>query len=43
MSIANDIKRIAANRRTNNECNELTKDINMPNIRANQLNRQTAN
>jgi hypothetical protein len=42
MSITkNDMKRIADNRRTNNEFNELTKDINMPNIQANKLNRQT--
>jgi hypothetical protein len=39
MSITNDLRRIAANRRTNNEFNELTKDINMPNIQANKLNR----
>jgi hypothetical protein len=38
MSITNNMKRIAANRRTNKEFNELTKDINMPNIRANKLN-----
>jgi hypothetical protein len=38
-----DMKRIAANRRTNNEFNELTKDINMLNIQANKLNRQTIN
>jgi hypothetical protein len=37
----NDLKRIAGNRRTNNEFNELTKDINMPNIQANKLNKQT--
>jgi hypothetical protein len=38
MSIAkNDMKRIADNRRTNNEFNELTKDINMPNIHANKI------
>jgi hypothetical protein len=41
MSITNDMRRIAANRRTNNEFNELAKNINMPNIRGNQLNRQT--
>jgi hypothetical protein len=42
MSITkNDMKRIAANRRTNNEFNECTKDINMPNIQANKLNKQT--
>jgi hypothetical protein len=40
MSITNDMKRIAANRRTNREFEELTRDINMPNIRANQLNRK---
>jgi hypothetical protein len=39
----NDMKRIAANRRTNYEFNELTKDINLPNIQANKLNRQTMN
>jgi hypothetical protein len=44
MSITkNDMRKIAANRRTNNEFNELTKDINMPNIRANKKNRQTIN
>jgi hypothetical protein len=43
MSITNDMKRIATNRRKNNEFNELTKDINMPNIPANKLNRQTIN
>jgi hypothetical protein len=33
MSIAkNDMKKIVANRRTKNEFNELTKNINMPNI-----------
>jgi hypothetical protein len=40
MSITNDMKRIAANRRTNREFEELTRDINMPNIRPNQLNRK---
>jgi hypothetical protein len=39
----NDMKRIASNRRTNNEFNELTKDINMPNIQANKVNKQTIN
>jgi hypothetical protein len=34
---------IAANRRANNEFNELTKDIRMSNIQANKLNRQTIN
>jgi adenylate kinase family enzyme len=44
MSFAkNEMKIIAANRRTNNEFNELTKDINMPNIQANKLTRQTIN
>jgi hypothetical protein len=44
MSITkNDMKRIAANRRTNNEFNELTKDINMLNIPTTKLNRQTIN
>jgi hypothetical protein len=41
MSITkNDMKRITDNRRTNNE---FTKDISMPNIQANKLNRQTIN
>jgi hypothetical protein len=40
MSITNDMKRIAANRRANREFEELIRDINMPNIRANQLNRK---
>jgi hypothetical protein len=35
----NYMKRIAANIRTNNEFNELTRNINMPNIPANKLNR----
>jgi hypothetical protein len=39
----NDRKRIAANRRTNNEFNELTRDIKIPNIPSNKLNRQTIN
>jgi hypothetical protein len=43
MNLTNDMKRIAANRRANNEFNELTKDINIPNIQANKLNRQTIN
>jgi hypothetical protein len=43
MSITNDMRRIAAKRRTNNEFNELTRNINMPNIRGNQLNRQIIN
>jgi hypothetical protein len=43
MSITNDMKRIAANRRMNKEDNELTKDINMPNIPSNKLYRQTIN
>jgi hypothetical protein len=43
MNITNDMKRIAANRRTNNEFNELTRNINMPNIPVNKLNRQTIN
>jgi hypothetical protein len=44
MSISkNDMKRIAANRKTINEFNELNKDINMPNIQANKLNKQTIN
>jgi hypothetical protein len=41
MSIINNLRRIAANRRTNNVFNELTKDINKSNIQANTLNRQT--
>jgi hypothetical protein len=41
MSITNDMRRIAANRRTNNEFNEFTRNINMPSFQANQLNRQT--
>jgi hypothetical protein len=41
MNITNDMKRIAANRRTNKEFNELAKNINMPNILANTLNRET--
>jgi hypothetical protein len=44
MSITkNDMKRIAGNRHTNNEFNELTKDIYMPNIQANKFNKQTIN
>jgi hypothetical protein len=43
MSIRNDMRRIAANRRTNNEFNELTRNINMPTIPVNKLNRQTIN
>jgi hypothetical protein len=43
MSITNDLRRIAANRRTNNEFNELTRNINMPNIPVNKINRQTIN
>jgi hypothetical protein len=43
MSITNDMRRIVANRRTNNEFNQLTRNINMPNSRGNQLNRQTIN
>jgi hypothetical protein len=39
MSITNDMKRVDANRKTNKEFNELTKDISMPNIPANKLNR----
>jgi hypothetical protein len=39
----NDMKRIAASRRTNDEFNELTKDINMPNIQAKKLNKQIIN
>jgi hypothetical protein len=41
--MTNDMKRITANRRTNNEFNELTKDSNNPNIPSNILNRQTIN
>jgi hypothetical protein len=41
MSITNDMKRIAANRQTNKEFNELTNNITMPNIPTNKLNRQT--
>jgi hypothetical protein len=37
------MKRIAANRRTNNEFNELTKNINMPKIQANKFNKHTIN
>jgi hypothetical protein len=36
MSITNDMKRIPANRRTNNEFNELTRNINMPRVPANK-------
>jgi hypothetical protein len=43
MNITNDMKRIDDNRRTNKEFNELTKNINMPNIPANKLNRETMN
>jgi hypothetical protein len=43
MSITNDMRRIAANRRMNNEFNELTRNINMPNVPANKLYRQTIN
>jgi hypothetical protein len=44
MSITkNDMRKIASNRRTNNEFNELTKDINMPYIHANKVNKQTIN
>jgi hypothetical protein len=43
MSNTNNMKIKAANRRTNNEFNELTRNINMPNIPANKLNRQTIN
>jgi adenylate kinase family enzyme len=43
MSITNDMKRIAVHRRTNKEFNELTKDINIPSIPSNELNRQTIN
>jgi hypothetical protein len=39
----NDMKRIASNRRMNNECNELIKDINIPSIPSNKLNRLTIN
>jgi hypothetical protein len=37
------MKKIAGNRRTNNGFNELTKDINMPNIPVTKLNIQTIN
>jgi hypothetical protein len=43
MSITNDMKRIAANRRINYEFHELTKDINMPSVPSTKLNRQTIN
>jgi adenylate kinase family enzyme len=43
MSITNDMRRIAAHRRTNNEFNELTRNINMTNIPTNKRNRQTIN
>jgi adenylate kinase family enzyme len=43
MSNTNDMKRIAATRRTNKEFNELTKDINLLDIQSNKLNRQTIN
>jgi hypothetical protein len=42
MSITkNDMRKIAGNRRTNNEFNELTKDINMPNIPTTKSNKHT--
>jgi hypothetical protein len=43
MSITNDMRRIAANRRTNNEFNELTRNINKPSIPTTKLNKQTIN
>jgi hypothetical protein len=43
MSIINDMRRIVANRRMNNEFKELTRTINMPNVPANKLYRQTIN
>jgi hypothetical protein len=43
MSIQNDMKRVAANRRTNNEFNKLTRNTNMSNVPANTLNRQATN
>jgi hypothetical protein len=43
MSTTNDMKRIAANRRTNKEFNELTRNIIIPNVPVNKLNRQTIN
>jgi hypothetical protein len=39
MSITNDMKRIAANRRTNKEFNELSNDINISNISSNKKTR----
>jgi hypothetical protein len=43
MSITNGMRRIAANRRTKNEFNELTRNINMPSVSINKLTRQTIN
>jgi hypothetical protein len=43
MNVTNDMRRIAANRRKNNEFNELTRNINMPNIPATTLTRQIIN
>jgi hypothetical protein len=43
MNITNNMRRIAANIRMNNEFNELTRNINMPSVTANKLNRQTIN
>jgi hypothetical protein len=40
MSITNDMRRIAANRRMNNK---LTRNINMPSVQDNKLNRQIIN
>jgi hypothetical protein len=37
------MRKIAASRQTNNKFNELTKDINSPNIPANKLNREIIN
>jgi hypothetical protein len=37
------MRRSAANRRTNNKFNQLTRNINIPNIPVNKLNRQTIN
>jgi hypothetical protein len=37
MKITNDMKKIAANRKTKKEFNEFTKDINMSNISDNKI------
>jgi hypothetical protein len=39
MSITNGMRRIAANRRMNNEFYDLTRNINMPSTPATKLNR----